>query len=116
MKNNSVEKNLYIDLLVTERDLTLNMAGEPVSCNNRISVGQDIIHAITESGLALELIAERSAVLRDDIFTRMILLAESDTRIIPGTVQIHEETPSRLLISADTHEFGRIERGLSYGR
>lgn len=107
--------NLYIDLLVTDRDVTLNMAGEPVTCNNRVSVGQDIIHAIIESGLATLLTGERSPILRDDIFTRMILLVEEDRRIVPGTVRIYEETMEKLLISADSWDFGKINGEVNYG-
>ncbi|ELD5803096.1 DUF2590 family protein, partial [Salmonella enterica] len=44
------EKSLYIDLLITDGDLTLNSASEPVLCDNRQSIGQDMIHALIESG------------------------------------------------------------------
>ncbi|MFZ5063930.1 DUF2590 family protein, partial [Escherichia coli] len=69
---------LYIDLLITNDDFVLNTGNEPVLCNNRQSIGQDVIHSIIESGLATELIAERSPTLRGDIFTRMELLIEDD--------------------------------------
>ncbi|WP_440939558.1 DUF2590 family protein, partial [Escherichia coli] len=35
------DKPLYIDLLITGRNLTLNSASEPVLCNNRESIAQD---------------------------------------------------------------------------
>ncbi|WP_420043107.1 DUF2590 family protein, partial [Escherichia coli] len=54
------DKPLYIDLLITGRDLTLNSASEPVLCNNRESIAQDCQHAIIESGLATRLLAEKS--------------------------------------------------------
>ncbi|EPU1407410.1 DUF2590 family protein, partial [Klebsiella pneumoniae] len=65
-------------------------------------------HSIIESGLATELIAERSPTLRGDIFTRMELLIEDDERLIPGTVSITEETLSRLWVTADTYDFGPL--------
>ena len=99
---------LYIDLLITNDDFVLNTGNEPVLCNNRQSIGQDVIHSIIESGLATELIAERSQTLRGDIFTRMELLIEDDERLIPGTVSITEETLSRLWVTADTYEFGPL--------
>ncbi|AIK80240.1 DUF2590 family protein [Klebsiella pneumoniae] len=99
---------LYIDLLITNDDFVLNTGNEPVLCNNRQSIGQDVIHSITESGLATELIAERSPTLRGDIFTRMELLIEDDERLIPGTVSITEETLSRLWVTADTYDFGPL--------
>lgn len=99
---------LYIDLLITNDDFVLNTGNEPVLCKNRQSIGQDVIHSIIESGLATELIAERSPTLRGDIFTRMELLIEDDERLIPGTVSITEETLSRLWVTADTYDFGLL--------
>ncbi|EAQ5107744.1 DUF2590 family protein [Salmonella enterica] len=99
---------LYVDLLIQGNDFVLNTGNEPELCNNRKSIGQDIIHSIIESGLATELIAERSPTMRADIFTRMELLIEDDERIIPGTVEISEESRTRLWITASTYDFGGI--------
>lgn len=102
---------LYIDLLIENGDFVLNTGSEPVTCNNRKSIQQDIAHAILESGLLTEMIAERSPTLRADILTRLELLIEDDERIIPGTVELTEETISRLWVTASTYDFG----GISYG-
>ncbi|EGX9051393.1 DUF2590 family protein [Salmonella enterica] len=99
---------LYVDLLIQGNDFVLNTGNEPELCNNRKSIGQDIIHSIIESGLATELIAERSPTMRADIFTRMELLIEDDERIVPGTVEIGEENRTRLWITASTYDFGGI--------
>ena len=99
---------LYIDLLIEGQNFVLNSGSEPVLCNNRQSIGQDIVHSILEGGLATELIAERSPTLRGDIFTRMELLIESDERIEPGTVVISEESAKRLWVTAGTWDFGSI--------
>lgn len=99
---------LYVDLLIQGNDFVLNTGNEPELCNNRKSIGQDIIHSIIESGLATELIAERSPTMRADIFTRMELLIEDDERIVPGTVEISEESRTRLWITASTYDFGGI--------
>ena len=99
---------LYIDLLIEGRNFVLNSGNEPLLCNNSKSIGQDIVHSILESGLATELIAERSPTLRGDILTRLELLIESDERIEPGTVVISEESLKRLWITASTWEFGPI--------
>lgn len=99
---------LFIDLLIQNGDFVLNTGSEPELCNNRKSIGQDIIHSIIESGLATQLIGERSQTLRADIFTRMELLIEDDERIVPGTVEISEESQKRLWITASTYEFGGI--------
>ncbi|MCC8366019.1 DUF2590 family protein [Xenorhabdus sp. PB61.4] len=105
----------YIDLLINERDFTLNSGNEPYFCNNRVSIGQDCIHAIIESGLATQLIAERSPTLRADIHTQIVILIENDERIIPGTVSINEESPTKLWITAETYDFGRINVSVGHG-
>ncbi|AUU27142.1 DUF2590 domain-containing protein [Citrobacter freundii] len=99
---------LYIDLLINNGDFLLNAGHEPELCNNRKSIGQDIVHAIIESGLATQLIAERSPTLRADIFTRLELLIENDERIVPGTVEINEESQKRLWVTASTYDFGTL--------
>lgn len=98
----------YFDLLITDRDFTLNEGYEPKLAKNQQSVGQDIVHAIIESGLATDLVAERSPTMRYDVFTKIILLVESDRRIVPGTAHIKEETAERLYLTADTYDFGKI--------
>ena len=99
---------LYIDLLIENGDFSLNAGNEPELCNNRKSIGQDIIHAIIESGLATQLIAERSPTLRADIFTQLELLVENDERIVPGPVEISEESQKRLWVTASTYDFGTL--------
>ena len=99
---------LYIDLLIENGDFSLNAGNEPELCNNRKSIGQDIIHAIIESGLATQLIAERSPTLRADIFTQLELLVENDERIVPGTVEISEASQKRLWVTASTYDFGTL--------
>lgn len=98
----------YFDLLITDHDFSLNEGYEPNLAKNQLSIGQDIKHAIIESGLATELVAERSPTMRYDVFTKIILLVESDHRIVPGTAHIKEETQERLYLTADTYDFGRI--------
>lgn len=99
---------LYVDLLIEGRNFVLNSGNEPTLCNNSQSIGQDIVHSILESGLATDLIAERSPTMRGDIFTQLELLIESDERIEPGTVLINEESKTRLWITANTWDFGPL--------
>lgn len=107
--------DLYFDLLITGGDIVLNAGNEPILCNNRYSIGQDLVHAIMESGLATALIAERSPTMRSDIFTQLILLIEDDERIVPGTTAIEEESLTRLFITAETYDFGPLSQGIDYG-
>lgn len=74
--------SLYIDLLITGRDFTLNSGNEPVLCDNRVSVAQDCVHAIIESGLATQLVGERSPTLRADLRNQIEMLVEDDERIV----------------------------------
>lgn len=99
---------LYLDLLITGEDITLDSGNHPRICDNRVSIAQDIKHMILESGLATQLIAERSRILRRDIILQMELFIEEDVRLIPGTVAITEERLGRLFITADTYEFGKL--------
>lgn len=104
----------YIDLLITGRNFSLNAGNEPTLCNNRVSIGQDCVHTIIESGLTTQLIAERSPTLRADIMTQLIMLVEEDERIIPGTVVLSEETKTRLWITAETYDFGPLQVSADY--
>lgn len=100
----------YIDLLITEGDFTLSSGNEPLLCDNRVSIAQDCVHRIIESGLVKLLIAERSPVLRADIVLQMELLTETDTRIVPGTIEITDDGYGNYFITADTYEFGVISQ------
>ncbi|KAB7715731.1 DUF2590 family protein [Plesiomonas shigelloides] len=99
----------YIDLLITDRNFTLNSGNEPMLCDNRRSIAQDCQHAIIESGLATKMLAEKSPTLRADLMMQMMLLIENDMRIIPGTVSVTEEPilSGRLLVRAETTEFSQ---------
>ena len=99
---------LYVDLLIQNDDFVLNSGNEPTLCNNDVSIAQDIVHSIIESGLGTELIKERSPTMRGDIFTQLELLVESDERIVPGTVVINEEAEGRLWVTATTYDFGHV--------
>lgn len=108
-----MDELLFIDLLVDNGNFSLNAGNEPVTCYNQKSIGQDIVHSVIESGLVVELIAERGPILRADIFTQLEMLVESDERIIPGTVIIQEESARRLFVTAQTYEFGTINAGVT---
>ncbi|EPN2803328.1 DUF2590 family protein [Serratia marcescens] len=98
----------YIDLLIVDGNFSLGPGNEPELCNNRVSIAQDVVHMIIESGLVKGLIAERSPVLQADILMQMELLVESDDRIVPGTVSIEDGGNGNYLIAADTYDFGPL--------
>ncbi|WP_109079247.1 DUF2590 family protein [Aggregatibacter kilianii] len=99
----------YLDLWINGEDLTLDSGNQPMICDNRVSIAQDIKHAILESGLATLLIAERSRILRRDIILQIVLLVEEDERLIPGTIFIDDESQGRLRLTAETYDFGKID-------
>ncbi|MGQ8702884.1 DUF2590 family protein [Serratia marcescens] len=96
----------YVDLLITPAgDFTLDPGSEPLRCNNLVSVGQDVRHAVIESGLATQLVAERSSTLRADILTQIELLVEDDVRLVPGTIVVNQESMTRITITAKAYDF-----------
>lgn len=100
--------NNYIDLLITNNDITLNVGNEPVLTSDLYSIGQDVKHAIIESGLATRLVGERSPTMQIDILNQIELLAENDRRIIPGTVNISRESIGRYLLTANAYNFSDV--------
>jgi len=99
----------YIDLLITDNDLTLDIAGEPVLTDDRDSIAQDIKHLIRESGLLVEIIGQRNkqSVLLN--LQKLQLLIEDDIRLVPGTIVITEQATELFFITADTVKFGSID-------
>jgi len=105
---------LYVDLLITNDDLTLDSGGEPLLVFDRHCIEQDIKHLIRESGLIVLLIGERDAAKRADALQKLELLIEDDVRLVAGTIRITEESIERYVITAETVDFGTIEFIVSY--
>ena len=94
----------FTDILITDRDLTLDVAGIPVNIDNRQVIAQDLKHAIMESGILVELIAERSPMQWARNMVKLAELAEDDQRIVPGSVIVERDDrqPGRIYIFAKT--------------
>lgn len=101
--------SLYIDLLITNNDLTLDPSNQPLLVEDRASIAQDIGHMIRESGLLVTLVAERDRFRQSDCIQQLELLVEADVRLVPGTVRILEEGKGKYLVTAKTVEFGSVE-------
>ena len=101
--------SLYIDLLITNTDLTLDPSNQPLLVDDRASIAQDIGHMIRESGLLVTLVAERSRLRQADCIQQLELLVEEDERLVPGTVQITETGSGQYRIAATTVAFGTTE-------
>lgn len=100
---------LYIDLRITNNDLTLDPSAQPVLVDDRASIAQDIAHMIRESGLLVTLLAERDRFRQADCIQQLELLVENDERLVPGTVQIIETGSGQYLVTATTVAFGTTE-------
>lgn len=98
--------SLYIDLLITHNDLTLDASNQPVLIEDQASIAQDIGHMIRESGLLVALVAERSKLRQADCIQQLELLIETDLRLVPGTVRFIKREPGQYLVTATTVAFG----------
>lgn len=96
------ESQQWQDILITDRDITLDPAGMPDYVIQRPSITQDIVHMILESGLLIELVGERSRAKWIGNMTQIEMLVENDQRIIPGTVVIDWNDPEQMVLFAQS--------------
>ncbi|ULF83394.1 DUF2590 family protein [Vibrio alginolyticus] len=99
----------YQDILIENGDVVLDAGRNPILIQDRAVIAQDIKHAIIESNLAVDLIAERSPSKKADILTKLELLVEEDVRLVPGTVRLDEPTEGTIYVFADTMDFGELQ-------
>lgn len=106
----------YSDLYIEQGALALNTLPrpEPELINTRASIAQDVKHMLLESGLVTRLLAQRNAALRNDVYTAMELLIETDVRLVPGSIVIDARNEARILVTATTYEFGTINTEVSF--
>lgn len=99
----------YIDLLIQDNDLVLDLSRQPLLIDDRASIAQDIAHMIRDSGLLVTLVAERDRLKQRDCIQQLELLVENDERLVPGTALITQLGPGQYLVTATTLKFGTIE-------
>ena len=99
----------YQDILIENGDVVLDAGRNPILIQDRAVIAQDIKHAIIESNLAVDLIAERSPSKKADIRTKLELLVEEDVRLVPGTVRLEEPTEGTIYVFATTIDFGDMQ-------
>lgn len=99
----------YIDLLIVDNDLALDLSQQPNQIEDRACIAQDIAHMIRDSGLLVTLVAERDRLRQRDCIQQLELLVETDTRLVPGTALITQQEPGQYLVTATTLEFGSVE-------
>lgn len=96
----------YIDLAISNDDLTLGAGGEPQLLGDRDSIVQDIKHLIRDSGLLVELIGQRDPVKVQFNLQKLELMIDEDVRLVPGTVAIESVDVGLFFVSASTVKFG----------
>ncbi|WBA86529.1 DUF2590 family protein [Endozoicomonas sp. GU-1] len=104
----STQAEQWHDILITDRDLALDVAGIPQQVTDRGTIAQDIKHMLMDTGLVVQLVGERSASQWQLAFNQIELQVEEDRRIIPGTVVIHRPEHNILYLTADT-ELGPVD-------
>ncbi|GIU12912.1 DUF2590 family protein [Shewanella sp. MBTL60-007] len=108
------EQAKYSDLLIVDGALSLDVGAQPNLTVTRKSIAQDVKHMLMESGLVTKLLAQRSATLRADVYTEMELLIETDTRLVPGTIELDVRSTKVIAITATTYEFGDLAAEVNY--
>lgn len=98
----------YVDLLVTDDDLTLDIAGEPKLIYDRDCITQDIKHLIRDSGLMVEIVGQRSDIAVNERMQRLTLMIEEDTRLVPGTIKITRTSLGLFFVTGTTYKYGPI--------
>lgn len=98
----------YVDLCITDDDMTLDHGGQPLMVDGRASIAQDIKHMIRETGILVELVGNRDAGTKESAVVRLTIEVEDDDRIVPGSVQITEPRSGQFYLLAQTVEFGDL--------
>lgn len=98
----------YIDLRITDNDLTPGPGNEPALLGDRDSIIQDTKHLIRDCGLLSACIGERNSAKVALLMQRLALKIEDDLRLVPGTIKITRQDTELFFITADTVKFGSI--------
>lgn len=108
------EEKDWQDILITDRDITLDEAGMPYTVVNMPSITQDICHMILESGVLIDLIGERSESIWASHINLLENLVEDDVRVVPGTVVIEREGSENIWIFAESR-VGELKLDINLG-
>jgi Protein of unknown function (DUF2590) len=99
----------YFDLLISADAIALDQFGLPQSVEGRASIAQDLKIMIRESGLLVELIAERNAQKIKRNMIRIEQMVENDIRITPGTAVMTRTQIDEFYLTAKTIKYGDVE-------
>lgn len=93
---------------ITGNDLDLDVGGQPLLTSGRASIAQDIIHMIRDSGLLVDVIANRDARQRRTAMVSISIAVDNDERIVPGSTIIEEPKAGEYWLTAQTVTSGTI--------
>ncbi len=105
----------YFDLLISNNDLTIDIGGNPEKVSDLGCISQDLLHMLRDTGLLVDLVANRDKKITAENLIRIIIEVEKDERIVPGTAQIKEveEQPGLFNLTATAYDFGELD--VSFG-
>jgi hypothetical protein len=99
--------NKYQDLLIIDRDVSLDENDNPHFIDGRESIAQDIKHMLMELNLFVELIGNRDPEKERQVFNRVTLLVDADLRIVAGTSRVIKND-EQFWVLATTIDYGDI--------
>ncbi len=99
----------FLDLLITDDDLTPDDAKNPVVISNRNVIAQDLVHMIRESGFLPPLVGNRNGDITERTKVEITIAVDNDYRIVPGSAYIEEPEPGTFYLVADTIDFGPVQ-------
>lgn len=98
----------FLDLLITNDDLTPDVGGNPMTITDRDVIAQDLVHMIREEGFLPPLVGNRNRGLVEKTKMLITLAVDNDSRIVPGSASIDEVRDGVFYLSAETMDFGPI--------
>lgn len=98
----------YTDIRVADNDFALDAGNNPLFVHDVDCIAQDLVHMIRETGLLVELVANRDTRKKAANLNKIEMAVEEDERIAPGTVFIEEPSLGVFYLVADTLEFGTL--------
>lgn len=102
----------FLDLLITEDDLTLDVGGNPLTLTDQEVIAQDLVHMIREEGFLPPLVGNRNRSLVERTKVALTLAVDNDFRIVPGSATVEEAPDGVFYLSAETMNFGPIHMTL----
>jgi hypothetical protein len=99
----------YIDLLITNDDVTLDAGKNPLLVTDKACIVQDLKHMIRERGYLVQMIGQRDSGKVQQLMQAIEAEADNDLRIRPGTATVNRLDTETFVLTATTMDFGLVE-------